>query len=200
MNTNKTLQYYNLHAEKFASDTMTVNFSANQEKFLAKLPGKKEQAKLLDFGCGAGRDTKYFLERGYDVEAIDGSSELCRIASAHTGICVRQMLFEQWSEQNRYDGIWACASILHIPSKQLPQLLQKMERALKKDGILYTSFKYGIFEGEKNGRYFTYMTEQKMDEVFGHVFHLLLEERWITSDVRKDRGEEKWLNVLLRKR
>ena len=99
------------------------NITEVQDKFLEKL---NPDAYILDFGCGAGRDTKYFLSRGYQVDAIDGSEQLCRIASEYTGIKVRQMLFQELDEKEKYDGIWACASILHLPKKQLREVLENM--------------------------------------------------------------------------
>ena len=149
---NKTLNYYNENAQSFASGTVSVEFTEMQDKFLQKLnPG----AYILDFGCGAGRDTKYFLDQGYLVEAIDGSEQLCQIASKHTGIKVRQMLFQELKVNEKYDGIWACASILHLPKKELKEVFKKMLTALKPGGRIYTSFKYGEYEGMRNGRYFT---------------------------------------------
>ena len=148
----KTLKYYNENAQSFASGTVSVKFTEVQDKFLEKL---NLDAYILDFGCGAGRDTKYFLSRGYQVDAVDGSEQLCRIASEYTGIKVRQMLFQELDEKEKYDGIWACASILHLPKKQLREVLKNMYAALKSKGWIYTSFKYGEFEGERNGRYFT---------------------------------------------
>lgn len=114
----------------------------------------RTESYILDFGCGSGRDTKYFLEHGYQVDAVDGSMELCRIASEFTGIEVRQMLFQELQEKEKYDGIWACASILHVPKIELADILQKMCNAVKVDGVIYISFKYGNFEGEQNGRFF----------------------------------------------
>ena len=140
----KTLKYYNENAQSFASGTVSVKFTEVQDKFLEKL---NPDAYILDFGCGAGRDTKYFLSRGYQVDAIDGSEQLCRIASEYTGIKVRQMLFQELDEKEKYDGIWACASILHLPKKQLREVLENMYAALKSEGWIYTSFKYGEFEG-----------------------------------------------------
>ena len=118
------------------------------------------ESYILDFGCGSGRDTKYFLEHGYWVDAVDGSVELCRIASEFTGIEVRQMLFQELQEKEKYDGIWACASVLHVPKIELANILQKMCNAVKTDGIIYTSFKYGDFEGERSGRFFSDFTEK----------------------------------------
>lgn len=134
----KTLKYYNENAQSFASGTVSVKFTEVQDKFLEKL---NPDAYILDFGCGAGRDTKYFLSRGYQIDAIDGSEQLCRIASKYTGIKVRQMLFQELDEKEKYDGIWACASILHLPKKQLREVLKNMYAALKLEGWIYTSFK-----------------------------------------------------------
>ena len=192
----KTLKYYNENAQSFASGTVSVKFTEVQDKFLEKL---NPDAYILDFGCGAGRDTKYFLSRGYQVDAVDGSEQLCRIASEYTGIKVRQMLFQELDEKEKYDGIWACSSILHLPKNELKAVFMKMFKALKEDGIIYTSFKYGDFEGERNGRYFTDFTEKTFEEFVGEIDNLQLKEEWITGDVRPGRGEEKWLNVILQK-
>jgi 2-polyprenyl-3-methyl-5-hydroxy-6-metoxy-1,4-benzoquinol methylase len=107
----ETLNYYNENAESFINGTVAVDFEKTQKKFLEKLPSG---AYILDFGCGSGRDTKYFLEHGYKVDAIDGSDELVRYASEYTGIKVRKMLFQELDVNGLYDGIWACSSILHF--------------------------------------------------------------------------------------
>lgn len=193
----KTLKYYNENAQSFASGTVSVKFTEVQDKFLEKL---NPDAYILDFGCGAGRDTKYFLSRGYQIDAIDGSEQLCRIASKYTGIKVRQMLFQELDEKEKYDGIWACASILHLPKKQLREVLENMYAALKSEGWIYTSFKYGKFEGERNGRYFTDFTTDTFKEFIHDMHGFKIEEHWITGDVRPGRGEEKWLNLLLQKK
>ena len=96
----KTLKYYNENAQSFASGTVSVKFTKVQDKFLEKL---NPDAYILDFGCGAGRDTKYFLSRGYQVDAVDGSEQLCRIASEYTEIKVRQILVQELDETEKYD-------------------------------------------------------------------------------------------------
>ena len=192
----KTLEYYNRNAREFAEGTSGVDFSGIQNRFLSHLP---EGALILDFGCGSGRDTRYFLGKGFRVEAADGSEELCRLASVYTGIPVKQMLFQELEETEKYDGIWACASILHLRREELPKVFRKMYRALKPGGILYVSFKYGDFEGERNGRYFTDMTEETAEELLESVPELKIKERWVTGDVRAGRGAEKWLNMILRR-
>ncbi|MGN0395787.1 MAG: methyltransferase domain-containing protein [Coprococcus sp.] len=195
--TTKTLNYYNENAGSFVENTRTVDFRDTQDKFLGKLP---RPARILDFGCGSGRDTKYFLKQGYKVDAVDGSKELCRLASEYTGIEVQCMLFQQLSEVDRYDGIWACSSILHLSKQELKIVLRKMLTSLKKNGIIYTSFKYGNFEGERNGRYFTDFTLESFQEYCREIDCMSIEESWVTGDVRPDRGDEKWLNLILRKK
>ena len=197
MEYNNTLGYYDNHADEFYKSTVNVQISTMQECFLEKL---KKGSYILDFGCGSGRDTKYFLEKGCSVDAIDGSKELCKLASEYTGIEVKNMFFHELVEVDKYDGIWACSSILHLPIDELAKVMRKMVVALKENGIIYTSFKYGIFAGERNGRFFTDMTEETFAEFLSRIDGLEVEEQWTTSDVRPGRGEEKWLNLILRKR
>ena len=191
-----TLHYYNQNAQAFVNSTRDVDFYKTQIRFLDRL---LPHSYILDFGCGSGRDTRYFLSQGYLVDAVDGSKEICKLASAYTGIQIQQMLFQELAAENLYDGIWACSSILHLPYQELKMVLIKMANALKADGIVYTSFKYGNFEGERNGRYFTDMTEESLQRLLGEIQTFQLEETWVTADVRPGRGDERWLNILLKK-
>ena len=193
---NETLNYYNQNADSFSKGTVNVDFSATQNRFLAYLvPG----SKILDLGCGSGRDTKYFLNKGFAVDAVDGSQELCVLASEFTGITVKQMLFSELDAASEYDGIWACSSILHCSKAELQDVLARIERALKPKGILYTSFKHGDFEGLRNGRYFTDFTKESFEKLLQGVEGLELVEYWVSGDVRPGREEEKWLNLILKK-
>ena len=192
---NKTLDYYNQNADSFVESTVSVDFKKTQDKFIEILPGKR----VLDFGCGSGRDTKYFIEAGLDVTATDGSEELCKSASEYTGIKVKQMLFQELDEIDKYDGIWACSSILHLPKEELKSVFSKMIQAICSNGIIYTSFKYGNFEGERNGRFFTDFTLDTFEEFVQDINNITIDDYWITGDVRPGREEEKWLNLILRK-
>lgn len=192
----RTLDYYNTKAKDFVSGTVDVVFTEVQDVFLEYIPAS---GKILDFGCGSGRDTKYFLSKGYDVDATDGSEKLCKIASEYAGVQVRQMLFEELNAIEEFDGVWACASILHVEKKMLPDIIKKIAIATKKGGVVYTSFKYGEFEGIRNGRFFTYLTEKSFEELLRSVPELAIEKLWISADVRAERGEERWLNIVLRK-
>ena len=194
---NKTINYYDTNAKEFVEGTLNVDFKTTQDKFINKLPAK---GYILDFGCGSGRDTKYFLAKDFNVDAIDGSIELCKIASEYTNIKVRHMYFNELSIVNKYDGIWACSSILHLSLDDLVDVFKRMSKALKDEGIIYTSFKYGDFSGERNGRYFTDMTEDSFANLIVNVENLKVEEQWITADVRPQRGNEKWINLILRKK
>ena len=192
----KTLLYYNAHAEDFAHSTLDIPFSSVQDRFLSLVP---EGGRILDFGCGSGRDTRYFLSRGFKVDATDGSPKMADIAGRNTGIPVQCLRFQDLAVQNRYDGIWACASILHVPEEELPEVLLRMSRAAKPQGILYISFKYGTFSGERNGRFFTDLDEEKLSRLLLLRPELSLCSLWISSDARPERSEEKWLNALLQK-
>lgn len=192
----QTIDYYNLNAESFIENTQNVDMHLAQDKFLHLL---NEGAAILDFGCGSGRDTKYFLDKGCRVTATDGSAELCRRANVFTGIEVQEMLFQELDDIDTYDGIWACSSILHLPKNELLLVIRKMSDALKSTGVIYTSFKYSDFEGVRNGRYFTDFTEDSFKEFIAEIPELTIEDYWITGDVRPGRGDERWLNLILRK-
>lgn len=192
----QTIDYYNLNAKNFIENTQNVNMRLAQNKFLYLL---NEGAAILDFGCGSGRDTRYFLDQGYQVTAIDGSAKVCRLASAFTGIKVKKMLFQELDDMGTYDGIWACSSILHLPKIELLSVICKMCMALKDSGVIYTSFKYSDFEGVRNGRYFTDFTEDSFKKFIAEISELTIEEYWITGDVRPERSDERWLNLILRK-
>lgn len=191
-----TLDYYTDHAQEFISGTVSVDFSTTQNRFLRYL---LKGAAILDFGCGSGRDSKYFLEQGYQVVATDGCKELCELASSYAGIPVRQMLFQELEAVAEFDGLWACASILHVPKTELPEVLERMTRALRPGGYAYISFKYGYFEGLRNGRYFTDLTEASLEKLLETVPELGLVEQWVSGDVREGRSDEKWLNAIVKK-
>lgn len=196
MNT-KTIEYYNENVDKFVNDTQDVVFCATQDLFLSYL---NEGNSILDLGCGSGRDTKYFLSKGYKVDATDGSMEICKVASDYTGINVKCLLFNELDEIDKYDGIWACASILHLDRDDLIDVFHRIARALKDNGILYTSFKYSEFEGVRNGRYFTDFTLESFNEFQTNIPEFIIEKKWITSDVRAGREDDKWLNLIMRKK
>ena len=190
----QTIEYYDMNASSFTADTINVDLSTIQDAFLSYLV---EGSKILDLGCGTGRDSKYFLSKGFMPTPCDGSAEMCRIAEKNTGIKARQLLFEDLDHIDEFDGIWACSCLLHVPSSSLRDIFSLVHQALKENGVLYFSFKYGDFEGIRKGRYFTDLTETTMDKYIDKLFAPL--QIWVTNDARPGRNEEKWLNVIARK-
>ncbi len=191
----KTIQYYENNAQNFYDSTVSVDFVQIQNRFTALLP---QGGSVLDFGCGSGRDTLFFLEKGFQVEALDGSAALCEKARQLTGIQIQHRCFQDLTDREIFDGIWACASILHVKKTGLKSIIIKMREALKPRGIIYTSFKYGSFEGDRNGRHFSDFTEASFKKFLSDIDGLIIEELWVTGDVRPDREGEKWLNLILR--
>lgn len=187
--------YYNENAQEFFNDTVAADMSMHYEDFLSRIP---VGGKILDAGCGSGRDSLIFMNRGYEVVAMDGSIEMCRLAGEYIGQEVVHMQFQEVDFAPIFDGIWAAASLLHVPSYELEKVLKKLRAGLREDGILYASFKYGDFEGERNGRYFHDLSQKKARDLFTEVGFKQL-KMWITGDVRQGRGDEKWLNILVQK-
>lgn len=193
--------YYNQNAKTFFEGTAYVDMSMQYQDFLANVP---KGGLILDAGCGSGRDSRLFKEAGYEVVAMDGSVELCKLASEHIGQEVVNIRFQDialnrlTNGQVTFDGIWAAASLLHVPSLEIEEVLCKLKDVLKQDGIFYASFKYGAFEGERNGRYFYDLKEDTAKALFTKV-GFKVEKMWITGDVREGRGDEKWLNILVKK-
>ncbi|MDF2614473.1 MAG: SAM-dependent methyltransferase [Clostridia bacterium] len=184
--------YYNNNAKEFFDGTVDANMNEHYTAFLEKLP---QGAHILDAGCGSGRDSLNFKKLGYQVTAIDASDELCKLARTYIGQEVLKLRFQNITFENHFDGIWACASLLHVPSTELRNVIGKLAKALKPEGILFASFKYGTFEGERNGRYFHDLTEEKAEKLFV-AEGLKVEEMWITKDVRLERVDEFWLNII----
>lgn len=183
-----TLDYYNENAKKYFDITYNANMSKQYEMFLKYI---KEKGRILDFGCGSGRDSLYFKNMGYDVTAIDGSLELCKLASQYTGLRVIQMDFCDLNFIDYFDGIWACASILHVEKRKLIDVLIKMKNAIKKDGYIYTSLKNG--QGEEvthEGRYFNYLTKEEFENEISKAGLYLVD--YINTKSVSNSSEEKY--------
>ena len=193
---NETIEYYNNNADDFYEGTVNADMSELYARFEKHLNAGN---LVLDCGCGSGRDSRYFLDKGYEVEAIDASHELCKKAENLIGKSVKCMLFEDISDIDKYDGIWACASLLHEDKAKLASVIKKLETAIKPSGAIYMSFKYGDFCGNRNGRYFVNLTEESLETILGGNCNLKVIDKWITGDVREGRESEKWLNVIVKK-
>lgn len=189
---NRTISYYNKNAKEFCKNTVDVDMSFCRDKFLKYL---KAGSTILDAGCGSGRDSVAFKQLGYHVTAMDASPEICKEAEKVLGQKVLCKTFEELDDENMYDGIWACASLLHIPKESMAEVLNRLKCALKDGGVLYASFKYGDEEKIVNGRFFNYYDEKSLRVLMEeNGFEVL--ELFATQDVREDRHEEKWVNVV----
>ncbi len=187
-----TTVYYDTNADDFIEGTVNVDTGSLRDRFLKYVPAS---GRILDLGCGSGRDTKVFADAGYEVAAIDASTELCARASEYSGIDVKCMRFEELEDIEKYDGIFACASLLHVPIEDLPEILKRVNRALKSHGVLYASFKYGDFSGERDGRYFHDMNEASVEELFAKVPGFTIKEMWQSHDVRRNK-DAYWINAI----
>lgn len=190
---NKTTSYYNANAQFFHAETAHLDLSNLYAPFLKHV---KSSGHILDAGCGSGRDTRYFKSQGYQVTAFDASMELCKLASETVGQEVLHLEFENMQFENIFDGVWACASLLHVPKNNLPEVFYKIAKSLKDQGVAYCSFKLGNSECERNGRHFTDLNTETLLPLI-RPSNLILKDHWITNDIRPDRSDEKWLNALL---
>lgn len=191
-----TLAFYEGNAHKFFNGTVHLNMTVLYTPFLTYMP---PAAAILDAGCGSGRDTRYFAERGYKVTAFDYSPALVRLASKLTGQEVLRQSFQELDFRNRFNGVWACSSLIHVPQKELRDVLSRLGRSLKVDGVLYASFRYGTGEHIRDGRLFVDLDEAGFEGLIEGYPELAILRCWKSSDLRPDRADFKWLNVLVRK-
>ena len=188
----QTISYYEEHAVEFCRSTLEADMTYCRDRFLKYLnPG----SRILDAGCGSGRDSKAIVELGHYVTAMDASPKICAEAEKVLGQKVLCQSFEELDMENTFDGIWACASLLHVYRERIPDVLYRLKRALKEGGVLYASFKYGDGEVIKRGRYFSNYNERTLKELMQDAGFEIL-ELFVTEDVRRDRSGEKWVNVI----
>lgn len=191
---NESINYYDVNAKNFNASTYHVEMGEIYQPFLANVVPK---GKILDIGCGSGRDSLYFKKNGYEVEAFDYSMELVELARKQTNLQIQHASFYEISASDKYDGIWACASLLHCERERLSDVIQRIVTALKNNGICYMSFKYGEKDRDVDGRKFTDLNEKQSKELLA-PFNVSILNQWVTVDQRPNRSE-KWLNILFKK-
>ena len=189
------MSYYDQHADAFIAGTLDVQMQSLYDKFL---PHLAEGSHILDAGCGSGRDSRYFLQQGFVVTALDASWPLVLHARTLTGLSVLHCRFDEFVAEQPLDAIWACASLLHVPQAELLLVMDHLARQLRRGGLFYCSFKYGVGEVSRDGRSFTHLDESGLAALLTKL-PLSVVECWQTADLRPGRQEECWLNVLLRR-
>ena len=189
-----TLSWYRDNAIQYAEETRNSLVLDALWEFLSRM---KEGGTILDYGSGSGRDSAYFLDKGFSVDSLDGSAEMKAQAERLFGIKVKLASFLSLEEKDKYDGIWAQASILHLEEHDLRVALTLIERALKRDGVFYSSFRKGEEDGYEKGRWFTNMTERRFLSFL--PAKLYVEKIWESQDVRP-RVNRTWLSIICRKK
>lgn len=189
-----TLSWYRENAIQYAEETRNSLVLDALWEFLSRM---KEGGTILDYGSGSGRDSAYFLDKGFSVDSLDGSAEMKAQAERLFGIKVKLASFLSLEEKDKYDGIWAQASILHLEEHDLRVALTLIERALKRDGVFYSSFRKGEEDGYEKGRWYTNMTERRFLSFL--PASLYVEKIWESQDVRPGVSRT-WLSIICRKK
>jgi 2-polyprenyl-3-methyl-5-hydroxy-6-metoxy-1,4-benzoquinol methylase len=190
-----SVSYYDLNADAFFHGSVNAEMGPLHERFLARVPSG---GAILDVGCGSGRDARAFTMAGYNVTAFDASAAMVTMASAHAGLHVLHMTFDEVEWSSAFDGVWACASLLHVAALALPATLARLARALRPGGVLFASFKNGDGERELSGRRFTDLRPAAVRSLLiGAGLQVL--EVWSAPDVRPGRPDEIWVSALGRK-
>ena len=199
-----TLDYYDNNAVKFAIQTVSIDMHDLYELFLNQLPQRSTQS-VLDVGCGSGRDANYFAEQGYDVTAIDASAELIQWAQQHhmlSRISWVQLDFSSINKQvweNKFTGIWACASLLHVPFFELPFVIKSLLETLIDEGVMYASFKYGKGERVDEERFFCDMDEARWKTIVTKIPQVIEYHIWLSEDKRAN-CKDAWFNVMIKRK
>ena len=189
-----TLDYYNKNSEEYFNSTLNVDMTNTYKEFLKLVP---KGGKILDLGCGSGRDSMNFMKLGYEVTAVDGAKELAKKASVLLGNEVIVSTFEELELKEKFHGIWACASLLHIKREDLKTVLNNLYNNLEDNGVFYMSFKYGEKEyvDDKN-RYFNCFTDESIISFINENTKYNILGLYITEDKLGRVNEVKWVNLI----
>ena len=193
-----TLDYYNKNSEEYFNSTLNVDMTNTYKEFLKLVP---EGGKILDLGCGSGRDSMNFMKLGYEVTAVDGAKELAKKALVLLGKEVIVSTFEELELKEKFHGIWACASLLHIKREDLKTVLNNLYNNLEDNGVFYMSFKYGEKEyvDDKN-RYFNCFTDESIISFINENTKYNILGLYITEDKLGRVNEVKWVNLICNKK
>lgn len=193
----QTLRFYDINAELYAKQTRGIDLAHLYRPFLTKIP---RGGKILDVGCGAGRDLKRFVEEGFDAVGVDPSEKLAVMAREFSGCEVLVSNVREISFDQEFDGVWACASLIHLPHRQLPSALERIFSALRPGGALFVSMQIGSGETVmEDGRFVARYTSEELSDAIGQA-RFELTDLWITPDSLPGRHSVVWVNAIAKKR
>lgn len=195
-----TIDWYDKNAKEYEKNTVDLIDFDQIEEFCGYLPKK---AKILDAGCGFGRDSKVFFDRKYDVTGVDLSKSLLKIAKEKYPQInfVKANLLKLPFENKSFDGVWAHASLVHFEKdNEIKKVLDEFNRVLKPNGILYTSVKIaGSREREEEKRSYRYYEPGEW-HVFLEMSGFLIEKMYLDEDRDKDNNRKVgWIVALSKK-
>lgn len=158
-----TLSFYAAKAETYVASGHG-GATPQLEGFLKRLP---PGARILELGCGSGRDAEAMIKAGFDVDPTDGTPEIAREAEARLSRKVRVLRFDELAAREEYDAVWAAASLIHVPRSALPHILGLIHKALKPGGFHFASYKAGGLEGrDDHGRYYNHLDRAELLELY----------------------------------
>lgn len=187
-------QYYNNNAKDLYEKTIGIDLHEIYDVFESYL---KIGDKILDVGFGSGRDSLYFNEKNYDVVSIDFAKEVVTRGKSLLNNEVLLVDVEDIRYTHEFDGVWASAILLHYKEENILDILSRLADALKENGVLYISFKYGEGEATRNNRFFNDFNEEKLEALLGKQDRFKLDKIWKTQDARPSREGKYWLNATL---
>jgi cyclopropane fatty-acyl-phospholipid synthase-like methyltransferase len=191
----KTIEYYNKNAREYFDRTSSAEMNSVYEHFTKFL---KPGSHICDLGCGSGRDSKYFMSQGFTVVSIDGSSEMCRLASSFVNQKAICQKFDEMDYKDEFDAIWACASLLHVQKNKLSDIMEKLIQAARDNAVIYISFKIGNSERILDERLYSDYNQDEMLNFIKKYKSLKLMELWVSDDTINPIENSQWLNIIVK--
>lgn len=193
-NMTKTIDFYNINAISYFNSTIGVDMSDAYNRFIKYM---KPQGTIIDIGAGSGRDIKYFMKAGFEVQGIDASEELCRLSAEYTGAIIKCQTIQDWIPHMQYEGVWANASLIHLQKREVEDFINRLSKVLSEEGVLYISLKEGIDEGgDEKGRYFNGMTIDDISLFLSRYQEYSIVENWVSEDALL-RQDVRWRNIIV---
>jgi 2-polyprenyl-3-methyl-5-hydroxy-6-metoxy-1,4-benzoquinol methylase len=193
---NSTLEYYDKNADQYLNKTLFLDLSGLYKEFEAYVT---KRGRILDAGCGVGRDTRYFIEHGYTVISLDASKEMVRKCNEYPHAFCLNISFEDLNFNEEFDGIWCCGSLLHLTSEEGKKAIRRLTTSLKVQGVMFVSLKKGEGNKKSEGRFFQYYNESSVGELYKGDLRLEVVKVWVTKSLVPEERHD-WVNLLLRRK